>query len=66
MIKRKGAEMMMVIMLVAVCGWVAIVAFVIKPDFWAGVALSLCGGFAIGVAIVALMIRWWLKRIPWY
>ncbi|MBA7562917.1 hypothetical protein ES708_04570 [subsurface metagenome] len=61
--KKKGAGMVMTIMLVAVCGWVAIVAFVIKPDIGYGVALSVCGGAAIGLAIVCLMSKWWFKGI---
>jgi len=62
--KKKGAGMMMAIMLVAVCGWVAIVVFVIKPDIVAGAGLSVCGGAAIGLVIAWLMKRWWFKRIP--
>jgi len=56
--------MVMTIMLVAVCGWVAIVSFVIKLDIGDGVALSVCGGVAIGLAIVYLMSKWWFKGIP--
>jgi len=59
--KKKGAGMVMTIMLVAVCGWVAIVAFVIKPDIATGAALSVCGGAAIGLLIVCLMSKWWFK-----
>ena len=62
--KKKGAGMVMTIMLVAVCGWVAIVAFVIKPDMGDGAALSVCGGAAIGLAIACLMSKWWFKGIP--
>jgi len=62
--KKKGAGMVMTIMLVAVCGWVAIVSFVIKPGIATGVALSVCGGAAIGLAIVCLMSKWWFKGIP--
>ncbi|GAH42423.1 unnamed protein product [marine sediment metagenome] len=62
--KKKGAGMVMTIMLIAVCGWVAIVVFVIKPDIATGVALSVCGGGAIGLAIIYLMRRWWFKGIP--
>ena len=61
--KKKGAGMVMTIMLVAVFGWVAIVVFVIKPDIADGVALSVCGGAAIGLAIVGLMSNWWFKGI---
>ena len=62
--KKKGAGMMMTIMLVAVCGWVAIVALVIKPDFATGAVLSVFGGAAIGLVIVCLMSKWWFKGIP--
>ena len=62
--KKKGAGMVMTIMLVAVCGWVAIVGFVIKPDIATGAALSVIGGAAIGLAIAWLMKRWWFKGIP--
>jgi len=61
--KKKGAGMVMTIMLVAVCGWVAIVVFVIKPDIGDGVALSVCGGAAIGLVIVWLMSSWWFKGV---
>jgi len=61
--KKKGAGMVMTIMLVAVCGWVAIVALVIKPDIADGIALSVIGGAGIGVAIFCLMSKWWFKGI---
>ena len=63
MIKLKGAGMVMAIMLISVCGWVAIVAFIIKPNMWVGSALCLFGGSLIGLAIVYLMRRWWFKGI---
>ncbi len=63
MIKLKGAAMVMAIMLISVCGWVAIVGLVIKPVFWVGAALSVVGGIAIGGGIVYLMWRWWFKGI---
>ncbi len=62
--KKKGAGMVMTIMLVAVFGWVAIVAFVIKPDMGDGVALSVIGGAVIGMVIACLMSKWWFKGIP--
>ncbi|GAI67581.1 unnamed protein product [marine sediment metagenome] len=62
--KKKGVGMVMTIMLVAVCGWVAIVVFVIKPDIGDGVALSVVGGAAIGLVIACLMSKWWFKGIP--
>ncbi|HUU65474.1 MAG TPA: hypothetical protein VMW37_05150 [Dehalococcoidales bacterium] len=63
MIKLKGAGMVMAIMLISVCGWVAIIAFIIKPNMWAGSALCLFGGSVIGAGIVYLMRRWWFKGI---
>ncbi|GAI74940.1 unnamed protein product, partial [marine sediment metagenome] len=63
MIKLKGAGMVMAIMLISVCGWVAIVAFIIKPNMWVGSALSLFGGSVIGLAIFYLMKWWWFKGI---
>ena len=62
--KKKGAGMVMTIMLVAVCGWVAIVAFIIKPDIATGAALCVVGGAAIGLVIAWLIKRWWFKRLP--
>ena len=62
--KKKGAGMMMAIILISACGWVAIVVFVIKPDIAIGAALSVVGGAAIGLVIAWLMKRWWFKRIP--
>jgi hypothetical protein len=63
--KKKGTGMVMTIMLVSICGWVAIVVFVIKPDIGDGIALSVIGGTAIGVVIVCLMSKWWFKGIRW-
>ena len=63
MIKLKGAGMVMAIMLISVCGWVAIVAFIIKPNMWVGSALCLFGGSVIGLGIFYLMMRWWFKGI---
>ena len=63
MIKLKGAGMVMAIMLISVCGWVTIVAFIIKPNMWVGSALCLFGGSGIGAGIVYLMRRWWFKGI---
>ena len=62
--KKKGAGMVMTIMLVAVCGWVAIVVFVIKPDIGTGAVLAVCGGATIGLVIFYLMHKWWFKGIP--
>lgn len=64
MIKRKGVGMVMAIILVSICGWVALVTFALAPNFWVGSALSIAGGVAIGAAVAYLMRRWWFKRIP--
>lgn len=61
--KKKGAGMMMTIMLVSVFGWVVIVGLVIKPVFWVGALLCLFVGVAIGCLIAFLMRRWWFKGI---
>jgi len=63
MIKPKGAGMMMAIILISVCGWVALVALVIEPNIWVGSALCLGGGSLIGLAVAYLMRRWWFKGI---
>ena len=66
--KKKGAGMMMAIMIVSVSGWAAIVSLIIKPVFWIGVLMSLFGGAAIACLIISLMWHWWFKRIltvPW-
>jgi len=63
--KKKGAGMVMTIMLVAVCGWVAIVVFVIKPDIVAGAFLCIAGGIIIGLVIFWLMQRWWFTVGRW-
>ena len=62
MIKLKGAGMVMAIMLISVCGWVAIVGLVIKPPFWLGAILSIIGGIAIGTVVAYLIRRWWFRR----
>ncbi len=61
MIKPKGAGTVLGIILISVCGWAALVAFVLAPNFWVGSALSFGGGIFIGVAVVYLMRRWWFK-----
>ena len=55
--------MVMTIILISVCGWVAIVGLVIKPNIVAGAFLSLAGGSTIGLVIAWLMRRWWFKGI---
>lgn len=64
MVKRKGVATVMGIMLISVCGWVALVGLVIKPGILVGAALSVVGGMAIGGGIAYLMWRWWFKGIP--
>jgi len=63
MIKRKGAGAVMGIILISCAGWAAVVAFVIKPNFWVGSALSLAVGTILGLLIVLLLRRWWFKSI---
>jgi len=62
MIKQKGAVTLIGIITVLVCGWVAIVAFVIQPNIWVGSALSLVGGVAIGGVVAYLIRRWWFNK----
>ncbi|MBA7648587.1 hypothetical protein ES703_56375 [subsurface metagenome] len=57
----KGAGTLMAIILISVCGWVAVVALVIKPPFWLGSILSIIGGLAIGTVVAYLIRRWWFK-----
>jgi len=59
--KKNGAGMMMTIILISACGWVAIVGLVIKPPFWLGAILSIIGGIAIGTVVAYLIRRWWFK-----
>ena len=61
MIKWKGVATLMGIILIPTAVWAAIVALVIKPDFWVAAALSLGVGAAIGGIVVFLMKRWWFK-----
>lgn len=63
MIKRKGVAIVMGIILISVCGWVALVGLVLTDNIWVGSALSLAGGIAIGGAVSYLMRRWWFKGI---
>jgi len=62
MTKLKTARTLMAIILISVCGWVAVVALVIKPPLWLGAILSIIGGIAIGTVVAYLIRRWWLKR----
>jgi len=61
--KKKGAGMVMTIMIVALLGWTAIVGLVIKPSIWVGILLTTLGGIAIGLGICFLIWRWWFKEI---
>lgn len=63
MIKPKGVATVMAIILISVCGWVALVTFVLAPNFVVGSALSVAGGAAIGAAVACLLRRWWFKGI---
>jgi len=63
MVKTKGVTTVMGIILISVCSWVALIAFVIQPNMWVGSALSLSGGAAIGAGVAFLMRRWWFKGI---
>jgi len=61
MSKLKRARTLMAIILISVCGWVAVVGLVIKPNIWVGAALSIIGGVAIGGVVAYLIKRWWFK-----
>lgn len=63
MIKPKGAATVLGIMLISVCGWVALVGLVLTDNFWVGSVLSFAGGCAIGGAVAYLMRRWWFRGI---
>lgn len=63
MVKPKGAATVMGIILISVCGWVALVGLVLTDNFWVGSALSVVGGSAIGGGVAFLMWRWWFKGI---
>ncbi|KKL91893.1 hypothetical protein LCGC14_1166570 [marine sediment metagenome] len=58
----KSARTLTAIILISVCGWVAIVGLVIKPPFWLGAILSIIGGLAIGAVVSYLIRRWWFRR----
>jgi len=53
---------LMGVIFIPVCGWVAIVTFVIQPNIWVGSALSLVGGVAIGGVVAYLIRRWWFNK----
>lgn len=60
--RLKSAGTLMAIILISVCGWVAVVGLVIKPPFWLGAILGLIGGIAIGTVVAYLIRRWWFRR----
>lgn len=60
--RLKSAGTLMAIILISVCGWVAVVALVIKPPFWLGSILAIIGGLAIGTVVAYLIRRWWFRR----
>jgi len=51
----------MTLMLISLCGWVAVVGLVIKPPFWLGVILSIVGGLVTGKVVAYLIWRWWFR-----
>jgi len=61
MTKLKTSTLMAII-LVSVCGWAAIVNFMIKPPFWLGALLSIAGGIVIGGVVAYLILRWWFRN----
>ncbi len=60
----KSSRTLMAIILVSVCGWVAVVGLVIKPIFWVGALLSIGGGIFIGAVVAYLVRRWWFRGRP--
>ncbi len=63
MMRLKSTGTLMAIIVISVCGWVAVVVLIIKPDIWTGAALSVAGGAVIGTVVAYLMRRWWFKGI---
>ena len=61
--KLKSSGTLMAIILVSLCGWVAVVGLVIKPGFWVGALLSIGGGVVIGTVVAYLIRRWWARVI---
>lgn len=59
--RLKSAGTLMGIILIFLLAWVAIIGFVIRPNFWMGAVLALIGGTAIGLVVAYLIRRWWLK-----
>ncbi len=63
MTNLKSSGTLMAIILVSVCGWVAVVGLIIKPIFWVGALLSIGGGVVIGTVVAYLIRRWCFKGI---
>lgn len=59
MMRLKSTGTLMAIILIAVCGWVAVVGLVIKPALWVGALLAIGGGAVIGCVVAYLIRRWW-------
>jgi len=57
----KSSGTLMAIILVSVCGWVAVVGLVIKPTFWVSALLCIGGGIVIGTVVAYLIRRWWFR-----
>ena len=56
-----SSGILMTIILVSVCGWLAVVGLVIKPAFWVGALLSIGGSIVIGTVVAYLIKRWWFR-----
>ncbi len=65
MMRLKSTGTLMAIILISVCGWIAVVGLIVKPDIWIGAALSVAGGAVIGAVVAYLIGRWWFKGIVW-
>lgn len=63
MMNIKTTRGLMAIILISMCGWVALVGLVIKPPLWLGAVLSIVGGAVIGTIVAFLIRRWWF-RLP--
>ena len=59
--RLKSVGTLMAIIVISVCGWVAVVGLVIKPSIWVGAALYIVGGAAIETGVAYLIKRWWFK-----
>jgi len=61
MILLKSAGALIAIILIPVCGWVAVVGLVLGVTIWLGAILSIIGGIVIGMVVAYLIRRWWFK-----